>query len=132
LVAPACASTPSPGFGRGGIAVASAALNDAPLLSRSGVHAGRLGRGRRGGRAVVELLLGPEHEVEYLRAQTLVQGDREHCTEGDQQQRATEAAAPATAHRRTFAQRAAGLPERVDRAAQLCLQLAVLEQGLAG
>ena len=87
---------------------------------------------RRGGRAVVELLLGPEQEVEHLRAQALVERDREHRAEGDQQQRAAEPAAPAPAHRGTFAQRAAGLAQRVDRAAQLSLQLAVLEQRLAG
>ena len=65
-------------------------------LSRRLAAAG-VGRRRRGGRAVVELLLGAEQQVEHLRAKALAERERERAADRDQQQRAAEAAAPAAA-----------------------------------
>ena len=113
---------------RGAAALAGALLHGVGLCD-DGVHGGghrvavssRISRRRRlgagsagsGGRAVVELLLGAEQQVEHLRAQALAERDREHAGDGEQQQRASHAAAAAALGRltqRSWRRRAARSP----------------------
>src|SRR6516225_12217840 len=83
----------------------------------------RRGLRRRCGRAVVELLLRAEQQVEHLRAQALAQRDREHTRDREQQQRASEAAAAAAL--RGFAQGVRRVAQSDCRLPQFTLELAV-------
>src|SRR6202035_5374480 len=96
-------------------------------LSGSGRRRARgsgLRRSRR--RAVVELLLGTEQEVEDLRAQALAEGHRQSTRDGNQQQGPTDPSA-AAATLGGLAQRARGVSQGIRRLLELALELAILK-----
>ena len=63
------------------------------LSEASGRGTGGCTGWRRGGRGVLELLLGAEQRVEHLLAQALGDGERDRAADDAEQQDATEAAA---------------------------------------
>src|ERR1039458_8646044 len=85
---------------------------------------------RSGGRAVVELLLRPEQQVEHLRAQILAKDQREPSRDGQQQKRSTQPAFAPAGLLGALLECARSVPQGLRRLAQLALALLVLEARL--